>query len=123
MATKGVTGVTSRCDHRILDTLEELDIILPQKNGEQCDIMRYLIHTLVRIEIDSNSSTLNNQLYETCGNCQRPWTKQDLCFDCSYVDVQYDVILFSHSCSFFSPENLVTAKSILQILLDCNGKL
>lgn len=39
MATKGVTGVPSNCDHRILDTLEELDIILPQKNGEQCDIM------------------------------------------------------------------------------------
>jgi len=26
------------------------------------------------------------------------------------------VILFSHSCRFSNPENLVTAKSILQIL-------
>ena len=99
MATKGVTGVTSRCNHRILDTLEELEIILPQKNGEQCDIMWYLIHTLVRIEIDSNSSTLNNQLYETCGNCQRPWTKQDLCFYCSYVAI---ILSMMYSMMWFS---------------------
>lgn len=41
----------------------------------------------------------NNQLYETCGNCQRPWTKQDLCFDCSYVAIipsmMYSMMWFS----------------------------